>query len=280
MGKRAGSLGSFRHVVWGAIATTALALVPSACESGSDHQQGSSGEGAGAHAGSSPQGGSSSGSSSHQGGAAGTDAGAPAAGAAQAGAMPGGGSATQGGSSSSDAGAVGEPGGAGNASGGSECMVDDDCAVQNDCCDCAAVPKADQPAKCERVCVQSSCAARGLTGTPVQCVGHRCVFELSCDTTQVMCKAATPKCDPGFVPSVKGTCWGPCIPIGDCARVPDCSFCAKGEVCVDSQDSPLSFKLCAAVSPECAAAPTCECVDACSHSCSDDDGIACFCPVC
>jgi hypothetical protein len=39
---------------------------------------------------------------------------------------------------------------------------------------------------------------------------------VSCDTSKVLCKIATPQCPAGQVPSVNGACYGPCVPIDMC----------------------------------------------------------------
>jgi hypothetical protein len=40
---------------------------------------------------------------------------------------------------------------------------------------------------------------------------------VSCDTSKVLCKIATPQCPAGQVPSVNGACYGPCVSIDTCA---------------------------------------------------------------
>jgi hypothetical protein len=42
---------------------------------------------------------------------------------------------------------------------------------------------------------------------------------VSCDTSRVLCKIATPQCAAGQVPSVNGVCYGPCVSIDMCTCV-------------------------------------------------------------
>jgi hypothetical protein len=169
---------------------------------------------------------------------------------------------------------ISEPGGV-----GAECMGDQDCAVFNDCCECDVGAASEDHPVCEMVCIQSACAARGVQAE-ARCRSNRCVFDLSCDGTQVSCDEAEPTCPAGQAASVVESCWGPCIEASQCREVTDCTACSPGTACVENQDSPLGFTQCVEVEASCAQKPTCECVDACLRSCSDDDGISCFCPAC
>ncbi|HWA71839.1 MAG TPA: hypothetical protein VG937_05890 [Polyangiaceae bacterium] len=46
---------------------------------------------------------------------------------------------------------------------------------------------------------------------------------VDCDVRKVVCRIATPTCSAGQVPSVNGTCYGPCVQIDSCA----CSSAAE-----------------------------------------------------
>ncbi len=256
-------------------------LLALACESNSTSIDDPSSGGRGA---------SSSGAGTSGGATSGAaDAGGAASGAADAAGAPGGdeGGASNGGSAGAPPvagagdGGGGVPAGEGGSSGaeGAECESDDDCAVFNDCCTCAALPAKNLPGECERLCIQSACAARALEGATAVCRSKRCVLDLSCDRSLVTCKVATPTCEAGMVPSVDGPCWGPCIPPAECNAVTDCKDCGAGQVCVSSQNF-ATFTRCVDVARECAASPTCACTDACEFSCSDADGIGCFCINC
>jgi hypothetical protein len=163
---------------------------------------------------------------------------------------------------------------------GAECEADEDCMLHDDCCSCSAEPKDVKVPACPAICIQSACSARGIQGVSPRCVAKRCVLELSCDASEVTCKAAQPSCASGQVPSVVEGCWGPCIHPTECREVTDCKACAAGSSCV-TQSLFMPSIHCVTVSAACEAAPSCECVDACSQSCSDEGGkVDCFCPAC
>ena len=215
------------------------------------------------------------GTSSGQGGASGAAGGTPSAagaGVPHAGNQPGGAGGTSGGAGES-------AGGAGPELTVAECATDDDCQVVNDCCTCAALPKSEPNLACPAVCIQSACQARGLGAAKADCVANRCVFNVTCDRSQVTCEAPTPTCPAGQVPSVSGTCWGPCIPAHDCQAVTNCDDCAAGHVCVRNELQ-IPSTHCVEASASCLQHPTCECTSACNFQCSDDNGIACFCVAC
>lgn len=184
-----------------------------------------------------------------------------------------------GGAASSSAGVGGAAGGAGPDVTPSECDTDQDCQIVNDCCTCAALPKSDAKPSCSAVCVQSACQARGLAAANAQCVANRCVFDLSCDRASVTCEAPTPSCPSGQVPSVSGSCWGPCIAAHDCRAVSNCDDCSAGQICVNNELQIRSTH-CVEAAGSCARHPTCDCANACDFECSDEDRISCFCITC
>jgi hypothetical protein len=51
---------------------------------------------------------------------------------------------------------------------------------------------------------------------------------VDCNPNTAVCTLPPPQCSPGEVPSVTGGCWGPCVPILQCATEPDCSTCTSG----------------------------------------------------
>jgi hypothetical protein len=248
-----------------------LALLVVACgKEASDPPQGMGGSstaGKTGTAGSAPAG---AGASGKGGGGAGVP-GAGGSGVMEGGAASGGSGVVEGGAASGGSAAQG-----GNAA---ECEQNADCVVHSDCCSCSAVPGPDSPGGCDLACIQSACAARGLEDPQAVCQKQRCVFDLSCDRSLVTCKAAVPSCPAGLVPSVLGTCWGPCLPASECSAVTDCDDCAAGEVCVSSDVFGLT-RHCVPVAPECAAEPSCACTDACEFQCSETNGISCFCVQC
>lgn len=58
--------------------------------------------------------------------------------------------------------------------------------------------------------------SHGGTGGSFSAGGGGAGGGISCDTRKVLCRVATPVCDAGMVPSVEGTCYGPCVPIDSC----------------------------------------------------------------
>jgi hypothetical protein len=40
---------------------------------------------------------------------------------------------------------------------------------------------------------------------------------ISCDPAKILCKRVAPECPQGQVPSVSGSCYGPCVPVESCA---------------------------------------------------------------
>ena len=240
---------------------------------------GAAGEGGGSSAGAGTGAGSPSvagaGNSS-----AGTSSGGGKGGAATAGASTGGatGGVATGGMSAGGGGAAGSAGQAPMS--GAECEADEDCMLHDDCCSCSAEPKDVKVPACPAICIQSACSARGIRGVGTRCVAKRCVLGLSCNASMATCAAMQPSCASGLIPSVVEGCWGPCIHPTECRDVTDCEACAAGSSCV-TQSLFMPSTHCVSVSAACEAAPSCECVDACSQACSDVGGkVDCFCPAC
>jgi hypothetical protein len=63
-----------------------------------------------------------------------------------------------------------------------------------------------------------------------------------CDTRRVLCEITPPRCAPGETPSVRGSCFGPCVPIAQCK--PETFECNDGPA------------LCEIVPPRCPAGQT------------------------
>ena len=240
---------------------------------------GAAGEGGGSSAGAGTGAGSPSvagaGNSS-----AGTSSGGGKGGAATAGASTGGatGGVATGGMSAGGGGAAESADQAPMS--GAECEADEDCMLHDDCCSCSAEPKDVKVPACPAICIQSACSARGIRGVGTRCVAKRCVLGLSCNASMATCAAMQPSCASGLIPSVVEGCWGPCIHPTECRDVTDCEACAAGSSCV-TQSLFMPSTHCVSVSAACEAAPSCECVDACSQACSDVGGkVDCFCPAC
>jgi len=206
-----------------------------------------------------------------------------AAGAGGAGGSPKGGAG--GGSGKGGVGGSGSGGAAGSASHG-ECTQASDCVLHDDCCTCASVPKSDVGATCNIACVADLCASRGITPADVTCVAGRCVLARSCNSTNVLCKVATPACAAGSLPIVSGSCYtGTCLPAEECSDVASCDVCTSaGFACVTDQVLGGPSYHCVTVPPACASAPTCQCLGVCSGAfqCSDPASTkpVCACPTC
>lgn len=81
-------------------------------------------------------------------------------------------------------------------------------------------------AKCDPSCpegqrcdlVQVTCIRAPCPPLPM------CVAATSCDPAKILCKRVAPECPQGQVPSVAGSCYGPCVPVDSCA-------CSKESEC-------------------------------------------------
>ncbi|HYP74443.1 MAG TPA: hypothetical protein VER12_00725 [Polyangiaceae bacterium] len=67
-------------------------------------------------------------------------------------------------------------------------------------------------------------ASSGGAGAAIGGAGGQRLVD--CDLRKVMCRAAQPSCAENQVPSVEGSCFGPCVPIESCACSAslDCPF--------------------------------------------------------
>jgi hypothetical protein len=124
------------------------------------------------------------------------------------------------------------------------------------------------------------------------CIVGRCITGFECDDAQVKCEALPPTCPTGQVPSVKGTCWGPCVVAVQCKTVTSCEACtAPNTTCVKQDhaggDATVSSH-CVSIPKDCESNPTCACMGkgACLlpyDTCMDLSGVkgfACTCPAC
>ena len=231
----------------------------------------------------SPTAGAANAGSSSGGSAAGTAmAGTSSGGSVSAGTHSGGAASagTDNGGTDGGASAAGAAGSSSGESPAAECDQNEDCKVVDDCCTCDVVPIATKGLACASACKQSACQASGYAEPKAACVGHRCIFDISCKSEEVTCKSAKPTCSAGLVPGVIGSCWGPCVRPDQCSRLDDCKSCGDDQVCVSDQNGGLGGFRCVRVAPDCAAHPTCECTNSCFAQCSDESGISCFCITC
>jgi hypothetical protein len=121
------------------------------------------------------------------------------------------------------AGSGGAPGagGASGAGGAGKPCVDTECPGSCEGTSCAGTWTCDTQVACSAIATQY-CGCDGKTFTGSSCAQRAYQFKgtceagVSCDTTTVLCKIATPLCQAGYTPSVNGSCYGPCVPIGMC----------------------------------------------------------------
>jgi hypothetical protein len=204
-------------------------------------------------------------------GAAGTGvAGAAGTGVAGQGAAAGG----------SSGGAAAGAGGVGGAGDGFDCLLKSDCVLASDCCACQAVPKGRAVDSCPATCTVDVCRANEIEQNEVACILGRCVLARSCDTTRVTCPADPPACPAGTIPSVRDSCWGPCLLPTECRNVNDCGSCGAGSACVRSLQIGL-LTVCATPAPDCRAGNYCHCLFVDCPICTEADaGVDCVCPGC
>jgi hypothetical protein len=157
--------------------------------------------------------------SDRDGGSGGATAGTGGATAGTGGASTGGASTGSGGAGGSTAngGSSGGTGTGGAPTCPGECLVANECVAR-----CGDTPESFGCCPCPSDMIDArSCMAidaGGSGGSP---------GTVSCDPKRVLCKIATPSCPDLYVPSVVGSCYGPCVPIDTCP-------CAQASDCPDS----------------------------------------------
>jgi hypothetical protein len=169
---------------------------------------------------------------------------------------------------------------------GAACQTASDCRVHDDCCSCDVYLAAATPIHCDLGCTTNKCASLGIGTDEVACVAGRCVFARSCDLSQVACEVVTPTCPAGQVPSVKGSCYGPCLPVGRCSEVSSCDVCKSvGLACVTIEYEINPVYHCVSTPAACANNPTCGCMNVCgggAETCYDPSStdLMCVCNEC
>ena len=145
-------------------------------------------------------------------------------------------------------GSGGATGGSGGATGGSggggaagaavpSCRSDSDCTLHNDCCTCTALgPDDPKPPACnDQQCFTDACSAIGLEfNHQPKCIDGACAVGFDCDPSHALCDAIPPHCPEGQVVTVKGACWGGCVPPNQCAYVRSCDECGDRDFCVEN----------------------------------------------
>jgi hypothetical protein len=146
------------------------------------------------------------------------------AGHGTAGATGGGAGGAGHGGASGSSGSGGAPGGGGTsgAGGAGKPCIDTECPGACEGASCGGAWTCDTQVACSAIATQY-CGCDGKTFTGSSCAQRAyqfrgtCEAGVSCDQTKVLCKIATPVCQAGSTPSVDGSCYGPCVPIGMCA---------------------------------------------------------------
>ncbi len=212
-----------------------------------------------------------------------------AAGSATGGSAGSAGSSGSGGSAGSTGGSAGSAGTGGATGASPECTQDSDCKLWTDCCTCIGLaPGETPPTSCPQTCLQSTCDAMGVKSA--SCVAGRCVAGFDCDSAQVTCKMAVPKCPSGQVPRVQGSCYtGECVPADECSYVNGCSVCnANGLSCALYVTQIGNRAHCVTIPKQCGGNGTCSCLGssvcvAPYKNCTDFSGVkglSCDCPNC
>jgi hypothetical protein len=168
-----------------------------------------------------------------------------------------------------------------------ECTSASDCTLVNNCCDCLAIGPGENPPTCGiPTCFASTCSTRGITTADLACVAGQCAAGYTCDDSTVVCLSPTPICGAGEVPSVRGGCWGPCVPAEQCVSVSGCAACPSGTFCVADEGQIAYVFHCVPEVAGCGVKPTCACAGpaVCTgafYACDErTDGLNCSCPVC
>jgi hypothetical protein len=185
------------------------------------------------------------------------ETGGTASGGTASGGIGAGGSATagtaSGGSAVGGSATGGKPGAGGSTSGGSTGTTPCSSATCKGVCvaqdqnGCGGVWKCvNDPGVCTTDIAQF-CGCDGKTfSSSSSCVAnawsHRgsCEQGVDCDPGKIMCRAATPNCPVGYVPSVVGTCYGPCVRLQECT-------------CKTSDQCPAKPSACSGVTNRCVA---------------------------
>jgi len=169
-----------------------------------------------------------------------------------------------------------------------ECTEAAECTLHDDCCNCLALAPGEEPPPCGLTeCFITTCAARGITADAVACAAGRCAV-YTCETDAVACEMLPPRCEAGEVPSVRGMCWGPCVPATECVSVDDCAACdaSAGQACVQYASRGGRTAHCVDRPASCGVRATCDCLGASVcvgifDVCRDDAGVlTCSCPTC
>ena len=161
-----------------------------------------------------------------------------------------------------------------------------ECQLENSCCNCQGLPVSETPRDCNVDCLVPLCEAYVPSPVQAECRAGRCVTNVDCDPSEVICLQPEPQCPAGQTASVAGGCWGPCIPSTECLQVGGCEQCGDDQACVAEVAQLGPVYHCVELPDSCNGTADCACLgdSVCVGSfnlCSDSaNGIECHCPAC
>ncbi|MCK9522373.1 MAG: MSCRAMM family adhesin SdrC [Proteobacteria bacterium] len=103
-----------------------------------------------------------------------------------------------------------------------ECITAADCQLAASCCGCGAFSVDVEVAPCPPIaCLVDECFQYDLPPeAPVVCSKGKCALNIDCDVSHALCNMMPPRCEEeGWVPTVQGMCYGPCVPSNQCPAV-------------------------------------------------------------
>ena len=147
--------------------------------------------------------------------------------------------------------------------GGGPCVNNQDCYLVSDCCSCLGVANGQAAPGCDLPeCFGPRCEAEGFNGVEAaSCSAGQCVAGFDCDIAKVGCDEPQPECDPGLSPTVIDGCWGPCLPVSQCASVSSCEQCDQSsQLCVKDSGEEYTAYHCVNLPDECKDDRSCACM--------------------
>ncbi len=143
-----------------------------------------------------------------------------------------------------------------------ECQEASDCTLVNNCCECNVLASGESAKECDPgiACDDSFCSANGFGEIQARCFAGKCSLGMDCNQVHAACDVFPPQCTGGTIPSVVGSCWGPCVEPKDCLDIGDCDGCnPETSACVINHVLQQSVQ-CVKTWEACDGLPTCECM--------------------
>lgn len=145
-----------------------------------------------------------------------------------------------------------------------ECTSHSECTIHSDCCNCLALAPGEDPPPCGvATCETETCETMGIEPAgEAKCLYGQCTVGFVCAPSLVTCRAPTPECELGDLPSVFDACWGPCVHASECLYVEECSDCDPAfYICVEFFAGFFNLPRCVVPPQECENDKTCECLE-------------------